>query len=66
MRITGTTPSEKLNKAIVDKVENVLENTESIQQLDINIHASYDDIPTIRYEISEIIKWNSESEEKDG
>lgn len=63
-RITGTTNNKRLNKAIVDKIESVLENTESIRDLDIQIHGAYDEIPTIRYNIEEIVRWDSESEGK--
>lgn len=61
-RITGTPPSEKLNKAIVDKVASVLGNTESIRVLDISIQGSVTEVPIIRYNIEEAIKWDSESE----
>lgn len=65
-RITGTPHSEKLNKAIVDKVESVLNNTESIRDMDIRIQGSIAEVPTIRYCIEEVIKWDSESEEDNG
>ena len=63
VRVTGTPPSERLNKAIVDKVESILNNTESIRDIDIHIQGSIAEAPTIRYCIEEIIKWDSESRE---
>ena len=50
-----TNNAKELNKAIVDKVEKILSNMDHGTSLYINIHASFDEIPSIYYRIEENI-----------
>lgn len=45
--------ANRLNKAIVDKVQKILDNTESIQGLDVYIHGEVGNGVTIRYTVDE-------------
>lgn len=45
----------ELKKAIVDKVESILGNTQDVEKLHIGIFANADEVPTIRYSIEERI-----------
>lgn len=47
--------ADVLNKAIVKKVESILNNTEDIRDLKIEIAGSPGTAPSIKYEISEFI-----------
>ena len=45
--------ANRLNKMIVDKVQKILDNTDSIQWLDISIHGEVGNGVTIRYTVDE-------------
>lgn len=45
--------ANRLNKMIVDKVQKILDNTDSIQGLDISIHGDVGNGVTIRYTVDE-------------
>ena len=47
--------AKRLNKMIADKVQRILDNTESIQGLDIIIHGDVDNGVTISYTVNERI-----------
>lgn len=47
--------SDQLNRAIVDKVEKILSNTDYIDTLDINIHGRRGDVASVTYNIKELI-----------
>lgn len=47
--------AERLNAAIVKKVEDVLNNTQHIRDIKILIEGSIGTAPSIKYEISEFI-----------
>ena len=50
-----TVQGKRLNKAIVDKVINILSNTDEIVDLDIQIHGEMGCGTSIRYKITERI-----------
>lgn len=56
--------ADNLNKAIVKKVESILNNTEQIRDMKIEITGSIGTAPSIKYEISEFIISESEDETK--
>lgn len=47
--------ADNFNKAIVKKVESILNNTEQIRDIKIEITGSIGTAPSIKYEISEFI-----------
>ena len=51
----GKGNADRLNRAIVNKVESILENTEHITALNIFISGEVGAIPQIRYNITENI-----------
>lgn len=53
--------ADNLNKAIVKKVEKVLDNTDFITDLKITIQGHRGEAPMITYEISEIIVTEEET-----
>ena len=44
-----------MDKAIVSKVESILDNTGKVTKMHIGIFADADEIPTIRYSVEELI-----------
>lgn len=50
-----------LNKAIVRKLEKVLDNTDCITDMKITIQGHIDEAPMITYEISELIVTEGEN-----
>lgn len=56
--------ADNLNKAIVKKVESILNNTEQIRDMKIEITGSIGTAPSIKYEISEFIISELEDETK--
>ena len=54
--------AQEMNAAIVKKVERILNNTDQIRDMKIEITGSLGTAPSIKYEISEFII--SESEDK--
>ena len=54
--------ADRLNKAIVNKIERVLANTEHITALNIFITCEAGVIPQIRYNITEDIAWRDDDE----
>lgn len=61
-----TNNAKIMKKAIVEKVESILNNTNRIEKLHIGIFANIDEVPTIRYSIEELIMpaWESEETNK--
>lgn len=60
------TKGERLNKAIISKLERVLENTEDILDMKICIEGSAGLAPTITYEIEERIRVEVTNERFEG
>lgn len=56
-------PGKELNKAIVNKVDKILSNTDCPRTVDIHIQATVGGAPFIEYKITELIG-NSEYEDK--
>ena len=54
--------AQEINTAIVKKVESILNNTEHIRDMKIEITGSLGTAPSIKYEISEFITPKSEDE----
>lgn len=54
--------TQETNSAIVKKVESILNNTEHIRDMKIEITGSIGVAPSIKYEISEFIIPKSENE----
>ena len=52
----GRMKAEELNKAIVNKVESILNNTDYIVKMHIGIFGDAGEVPVIRYSIEENIK----------
>lgn len=44
-----------IEKAIICRTTEILDNAKMIQELDINIHADMDSIPLIEYKVKEAI-----------
>ena len=53
--------ADNLNKAIVKKVEKVLNNTDFITDMKITIHSHSGEAPMITYDISELIVTEEET-----
>ena len=58
----GKGNADRLNRAIVNKVESILQNTEHITALNIIITGEAGVIPQIRYNITEDILWRDDDE----
>lgn len=58
-----TRENPKINKAIVDKVSRVLNEADNIQRVHIYIDGEAGCVPTIRYDITEIIKVTEDAED---
>ena len=55
-----TTNVEKMNKAILEKVERILGNIEYGRAVRIVINAELGSLPDIEYRVTELINWDSE------
>lgn len=53
--------ADNLNKAIVRKLDKILDNTDCITDMKITIHGHRGEAPMITYEISEFIVTEEES-----
>ena len=47
---------KELNRAIVEKVKTILDNTDSVTKMHIGIFGDADEMPAIRYSIEEVIR----------
>lgn len=61
----STYKAERQNKAIVDKVASILDNTDYIDEVRIVIEGSRQTCPTIEYKIKEFILTDTEQEEEE-
>ena len=55
-----TTNAEKMNKAILEKVERILNNIEYGRSVRIVINAELGGLPDVDYRVTELINWDSE------
>lgn len=55
--------AERQNKAIVDKVASILDNTDFIDEVKITIEGSRQECPSIEYKIKEFIITDTEQDE---
>ena len=55
-----STNAEEMNKAIVSKVERVLNNIEYGRSFRMTITADIGCLPEIKYQVDEVIDWDSE------
>ena len=55
MIVTKSEGRKKLEKAIMDKIQNIFDNAEIIDNFDISIHGAYDEVTTITYKVEERI-----------
>ena len=55
-----STNAEEMNKAIVQKVERVLNNIEYGRSLRMTISADLGSIPEIKYQVDEAIVWDQD------
>ena len=55
-----TTNAEKMNKAILEKVERILDNIEYGRSVRIVITAEMGSLPDVDYRVTELINWDSE------
>lgn len=55
-----TTNVEKMNKAILEKVERILDNIEYGRSVRIVITAEMGSLPDVDYRVTELINWDSE------
>lgn len=55
---------KKQEKAIIDKIQNIFDNAEIIDNFDISIHGAYDEVTTIKYKVEERIIPKKEGENK--
>ena len=53
--MTEKSYSHTLNDTIIEKVQSILNNTDCIKNMCIIIEGGVDEIPTIRYNITELI-----------
>ena len=58
-----TTNAEKMNKAILDKVERILNNIEYGKSVRIVINAELGSLPDVDYRVTELINWDSEDQD---
>lgn len=54
------TNAEKMNKAILDKVERILNNIEYGRSVRIVINAEMGSLPDVDYRVTEIVNWDRE------
>ena len=54
------TNAEKMNKAILDKVERILNNIEYGGSVRIVINAEMGSLPDVDYRVTEIVNWERE------
>lgn len=55
---------KKLEKAIMDKIQNIFDNAEIIDNFEVSIHGAYDEVTTITYKVEERIIPKEEGEYK--
>lgn len=55
---------KKLEKAIMDKIQNIFDNAEIIDNFEVSIHGAYDEVTTITYKVEERIIPKEEGENK--
>ena len=55
-----TTNAEKMNKAILNRIEQVINNIEYGTEFYIDVRAYTGSLPTIQYQVKETIPWDSE------
>ena len=53
---------KKLEKAIMDKIQNIFDNAEIIDNFEVSIHGAYDEVTTITYKVEERIIPKEEGE----
>ena len=64
MIVSKSEGRKKLEKAIMDKIQNIFDNAEIIDNFDISIHGAYDEVTTITYKVEERIISMEEGEYK--
>ena len=55
-----TTNAEEMNRAIIKKVERVLNNIEYGRNFRMTIKADIGSLPEINYQVDEVVAWESE------
>ena len=55
-----TTNAEEMNRAIIKKVERVLNNIEYGRSFRMTIKADIGSLPEINYQVDEVVAWESE------
>jgi len=55
-----TTNAEQMNKAILNRIEQVINNIEYGTEFYIDVRAYPGSLPTIQYQVKETIPWDSE------
>jgi len=55
-----TTNAEQMNKAILNRIEQVINNIEYGTEFYIDVRAYTGSLPTIQYQVKETIPWDSE------
>lgn len=55
-----STNAEEMNKAILKKVERVLNNIEYGRSFRMTIKADIGNLPEINYQVDEVVAWDSE------
>lgn len=55
-----TTNAKEMNKAILNRIEQVINNIEYGTEFYIDVRAYTGSLPTIQYQVKETIPWDSE------
>ena len=55
-----STNAEEMNRAILKKVERVLNNIEYGRSIRMTIRADIGNLPEINYQVDEVVAWDSE------
>ena len=55
-----STNAEEMNRAILEKVERVLNNIEYGRSFSMTIKADIGNLPEINYQVDEVVAWDSE------